>query len=63
MRQSVAEKKVFSNNLFHLPPGSLKEQQFFAEIQNNFSEQFKKFFPDKLAAKTIVILLSLTLDQ
>jgi len=35
-------------------PGSMKEQQFFAEIQSNFGKQFEQRFPDKLAAKTIV---------
>ena len=63
MEQSVTEKKFFNNNIFHQPPGSLKEQQLFAEIQTGFANQFEHFFPDKLASKTIVIIPSLTLDQ
>ena len=63
MEQSVTEKKFFTNNIFHQPPGSLKEQQLFAEIQTGFANQFEHFFPDKLASKTIVIIPSLTLDQ
>ena len=63
MEQCVGEKKLFYNHTSDPLPGSLKEQQIFAEIQNNFSKQFEQYFPDKQAAKTIVILPSLTLDQ
>src|SRR5436190_1295890 len=61
--ESVAEKKFFSPDVFAPLPGSLKEQQAFAEIQNEFKKQFEHSFPDKLASKTIVIIPSLTLDQ
>jgi hypothetical protein len=64
MDQTVTEKKFFYNKHISDPlPGSLQEKLAFAEIQNNFSKQFENFFHDKLAAKTIVIIPSLTLDQ
>ncbi len=47
-----------------LPPaGSMEEIQIFRKIQQQFPRQFRKVFPDKLAAKTVVIIPSLTLDQ
>src|ERR1051326_3103222 len=60
---SVAEKKLFNYDLSAPLPGSQKEKRIFADLQNNFSKQFENYFPDKLAAKTIVIIPSLTLDQ
>lgn len=44
-------------------PGSAEELQQFKKIQQGFSSQFKTFYPDNLAAKTIVVIPSLTLDQ
>lgn len=35
----------------------------FRKLQQQFSEQFKSVFEDRMAAKTIVIIPSLTLDQ
>lgn len=43
--------------------GSAEELQEFIKIQQGFSRQFKLFFPDNLAYKTIVVIPSLTLDQ
>lgn len=44
-------------------PGSAKEIAAFEEIQRGFARQFELFFPDNLAAKTIVVIPSLSLDQ
>jgi hypothetical protein len=35
----------------------------FKELQNKFPAQYENVFPDKMAAKTVVIIPSLTLDQ
>lgn len=39
-----------------------RERAIFKELQGNFASQFESVFPDKLAAKSIVIVPSLTLD-
>jgi hypothetical protein len=44
-------------------PGSPEECRLFKSIQEQFTWQFEKIFPDKLAPKAVVILPSLTLDQ
>lgn len=44
-------------------PGSAEELQLFEDIQKGFSNQFENFFPDNLAAKSIVVIPSLTLDE
>ena len=44
-------------------PGSDAELIAFEKIQESFSSQFELFFPDNLAAKTIVVVPSLSLDQ
>lgn len=44
-------------------PGSVEELEAFKKIQQGFGSQFELFFPDNLAAKTIVVVPSLTLDQ
>ena len=44
-------------------PGSAAELQEFADIQKGFLRQFELFFPDDRAAKTIVVIPSLSLDQ
>lgn len=44
-------------------PGSMEEVLLFRKIQHSFPRQFRKVFPDKLAAKTVVIIPSITLDQ
>jgi hypothetical protein len=44
-------------------PGSIEEVLLFRKIQHQFPRQFRKVFPDKLAAKSIVIIPSITLDQ
>ncbi|MEO6548752.1 MAG: peptide ligase PGM1-related protein [Ferruginibacter sp.] len=43
--------------------GSAEELYHYEKIQQGFSNQFELFFPDNLAAKTIVVIPSLTLDQ
>ena len=45
------------------PPGSPEESFLFKKIQEQFSVQFEKAFPDKLAYKTVIVVPSLTLDQ
>jgi hypothetical protein len=40
-----------------------KEKEIFRHLQENFMPQFENAFPDPLAAKTVVIVPSLTLDQ
>jgi hypothetical protein len=58
---SVAES---NGNFRQLPdPGSPEEAIVFKRIQEQFSDQFEKAYPDKLAAKTVIIIPSLTLDQ
>jgi len=44
-------------------PGSMEEVLLFRKIQHQFPRQFRKAFPDKLAAKSVIIIPSLTLDQ
>lgn len=44
-------------------PGSVEELEQFKKIQEGFTNQFKLFFPDNLAFKTVVVIPSLTLDQ
>lgn len=43
--------------------GSIEEVLLFRKIQHQFPRQFRKVFPDKLAAKSVVIIPSITLDQ
>lgn len=40
-----------------------KEKQSFQQIQNQFIAQYQTAFPDPMAAKTVVIIPSLTMDQ
>ncbi len=44
-------------------PGSAEEIKSFSRIQKQFPRQFSSVFPDKLAAKSVVIIPSITLDQ
>jgi PGM1 C-terminal domain len=44
-------------------PGSMEEILLFRKMQHSFSRQFRKVFPDKLAAKSVIIIPSITLDQ
>ena len=44
-------------------PGSMEEVLLFRKLQHSFPRQFRKVFPDKLAAKSVVIIPSITLDQ
>jgi hypothetical protein len=45
------------------PIGSKQEADAFAQLQEAFPAQFESAFPDRMAAKTVVIIPSLTLDQ
>lgn len=44
-------------------PGSMEEVLLFRKLQHSFPRQFRKVFPDKLAAKSVIIIPSITLDQ
>src|SRR5665213_1792 len=35
----------------------------FKKLQEQFADQYQSVFPDRLAAKTVIIIPSLTLDQ
>ncbi len=62
--QVQPQKKFFAGNTTdHPAPGSEEELQQFVTLQQSFSSQFTTVFPDNLAAKTIVVIPSLTLDQ
>lgn len=62
--QIQCKKKFFTGHHTDYPaPGSAEELQQFEIIQHDFSRQFATVFPDNLAAKTIVVIPSLTLDQ
>ncbi len=54
---------LYSNRHTEPAPGSAEELAAFEKIQRGFAEQFRLFFPDSLALKTIVVNPSLTLDQ
>jgi hypothetical protein len=41
----------------------MEEALLFKKLQHSFPRQFRKVFPDKLAAKSVVIIPSITLDQ
>ena len=60
---NVTGRKTFEKkDLFPLP-GSAEEKMAFNEIQQTLVNQFENIFPDKLAARTVVIVPSLSLDQ
>ena len=40
-----------------------KQKELFNKLKDQFIEQFRTTFPDKLAAKTVVVIPSLTLDH
>jgi hypothetical protein len=44
-------------------PGSVAEALMFKKLQQRFRLQFEKFFPDKLAPQTVVVIPSITMDQ
>ena len=52
-----------SNGISLPEPGSAEEALVFKQIQQRFSSQFEKAFPDKLAPKTVIVIPSLSLDQ
>ena len=56
-------RKTFQADHRYPEAGSEEETRIFKEIQSRFARQFIEIFPDKLAAKTVVIIPSLTLDQ
>ncbi|MEO6405046.1 MAG: hypothetical protein ABIY51_13550 [Ferruginibacter sp.] len=55
-------RSFFQSDQFPVP-GSPEEKLIFNGIQEKLNEQFVKVFPDKLAARTVVIIPSLSLDQ
>lgn len=64
IRENIKGLKNFnSDDVELLLPGSEEEKTRYRKIQERFAEQFDKAFPDKLAAKTVVIIPSLTMDQ
>jgi hypothetical protein len=46
-----------------IEPGSEKESAAFAEIQARLAEQYRRIFPDRTAARTVVVVPSLSIDQ
>lgn len=63
-QQPVLKKLLFNNSSNSQPvPGAEEELQLFEKLQQDFGEQFKRYFPDHLANKTILVIPSLTLDQ
>jgi hypothetical protein len=56
-------KKTFALSNHFPQPGSPEEKILFNNIQQRFGEQFEKIFPDKLAARTVVIIPSFSLDE
>ena len=56
-------QQVIVNGNGHPLPGSEEEKQEFKKLQRSFVHQFKTAYPDNLAAKTVVIIPSLTIDQ
>ena len=56
-------KKIFTRYNSISVPGSAEEKDIFSKIQEGFRQQFEKIFPDKLAARTVVIIPSLSLDE
>jgi hypothetical protein len=64
---------IYATPTMHWPPfhsspvapaeGSEEEKEVFRHLQDQLANQFETAFPDNLAAKTVVIIPSLTLDQ
>jgi hypothetical protein len=58
------ESRIFTNAGTEYPvPGSEEEKLRFKQLQEEFVNQFRDVFPDKLAPRTVVIVPSLTLDS
>jgi hypothetical protein len=62
---NLPTQKNFENagSVFEFLPGSPEEVKRFKEIQAGFARQYQEIFPDTNAARTVVIVPSLTLDQ
>jgi len=60
---ATTARKCFNISTNFPVPGSEEERTTFLEIQQRFTQQYEKVFPDKLAPRTIVILPSLSLDM
>lgn len=58
----ISSKKIFTQTNPFPAPGSEAENEAFRELQQKFTYQYEKIFPDKLAPRTVVILPSLSLD-
>lgn len=61
-RITKIQQAIVNGNGYPLP-GSEEERKQFKKLQKLFVHQFKTIFPDNLAAKTVVIIPSLTMDQ
>ncbi len=60
----MLEQLQFNTGSKNFPiENSEEELSIFKKLQESFCEQYELFFPDNLAAKTIVVIPSLTLDQ
>jgi hypothetical protein len=64
----VVMLEIHSNEAAHIqekePDFSLmQERELFHSLQQEFFHQYETIFPDKMAAKTIIVIPSLTLDQ
>lgn len=55
--------RIFALNKSFPLPGSEGEKSIFSALQKSFAVQYENIFPDKLAARTVVIIPSLSLDQ
>jgi len=62
MNYTIMNSSVKDNHLQNPEPGSAEEILQFKELQEGFARQFENVFPDKLAARTVVIVPSLSMD-
>lgn len=63
MEQTDAIHSFFPKEPPYPKPGSQEEQTLFSQQQAAFARQFEQVFPDAHAARTVVIVPSLTLDK
>ena len=62
--KATKSKTVPENGDPHFPePGSAAELLVFKKLQEGLRKQFELVFPDKLAARTVVVIPSLSMDQ
>jgi hypothetical protein len=63
MLTKAAETTTINNKPVLPVQDAHEELLHFKKLQEAFADQFKKFFPDKQAPKTVVIIPSLTMDS